>query len=62
MKRQRPENETLKRRYDDLRALPGVDNQQSESIRNELSKLDGDKRYISYSDLRTRDLERREKQ
>ena len=60
MKRQRPENETLKRRYDDLRTLPETNKDQVDNIREELSKLDGNGPYIHYGDLRTKDLERRE--
>lgn len=59
MKRQRPENETLKRRYDSLRTSPET-KEQVGNIREALSKLDEGKPYIHYGDLRTKDLERRE--
>lgn len=60
MKRQRPENESLKRRYDNLRISPETNKERVDNIREELSKLDNGKPYIHYSDLRTKDLERRE--
>lgn len=60
MKRQRPENESLKRRYDNLRISPETNKERVDNIREELSKLDNGKPYIHYGDLRTKDLERRE--
>ncbi len=62
MKQQRPENETLKRRYDDLRASPKANEELVQNIREELSKIDEDKPYVNYKDLRVKNLERRENQ
>ena len=59
MKRQRPENEALKRRYDSLKTSP-ESKERIDNIREALSKLDEGKPYIHYGDLRVKNFERRE--